>query len=101
MIGMRYSLSRPWQVVKAVRVELELRNLPGFRIMEYLAEAGGEPTGELAVSGDGWSAYLEPIEPAVVGAVQIPSDRLVISGHDSAVERISAFMRRKTMRGGG
>jgi hypothetical protein len=101
MIGMRYSLSRPWQVVKAVRVELELRNLPGFRIMEYLAEAGGEPTGELAVSGDGWSAYLEPIEPAVVGAVQIPRDRLVISGHDSAVERISAFMRRKTMRGGG
>ena len=69
--------------------------------MEYLAEAGGEPSGELAVSGEEWSAYLEPIEPAVVGAMRIPRDRLVITGHDSAVERISAFMRRKTMRGGG
>jgi hypothetical protein len=84
-----------------VRVELELRNMPGYRIMEYLVEAGGEPTGELAVSGAGWSAYLEAIEPALVGALRIPRDRLVISGHDSAVERISAFMRRKAMRGGG
>ena len=96
-----YSLSHPWPGVEAVRVELELRNLPGFRIMEYLAEAGGEPTGELIVSGEGWSAYLEPIEPAVVGAMRIPRDRLVIAGDDSAVERISAFMRCKTMRGGG
>ena len=84
-----------------MRVELELRNVPGFRIMEYLAEVGGKPTGELAVSGEGWSAYLEPIEPAVVGAMRILRDRLVIAGDDSAVERISAFMRRKTMRGGG
>ena len=84
-----------------MHVELELRNVPGFRIMEYLAEAGGEPTGDLTVSGEGWSAFLEPIEPAVVGAMRIPRDRLVIVGDDSAVERISAFMRRQTMRGGG
>lgn len=96
-----YSLSRPWPGVEAVHVELELRNLPGFRIMEYLAEVGGKPTGKLAVSGEGWSAYLEPIEPAVVGAMRIPRDRLVIAGDDPAVERISAFMRCKTMRGGG
>lgn len=69
--------------------------------MEYLAEAGGKPTGELAVSGEGWSAYLEPLEPAVVGTMRIPRDRLVIAGDDLAVERVSAFMRFKTMRGGG
>lgn len=84
-----------------MRVELELRNLPGSRIMDYLIEAGGEPTGDLTVSGEGWSAHLEPMEPAVVGAMRIPRDRLVIAGDDSAVERISAFMRRQTMRGGG
>jgi hypothetical protein len=84
-----------------LRVELELRNLSGFRIMDYLVEAGGEPTGDLAVSGEGWLARLEPMEPAVVGAMRIPRDRLVIVGDDSAVERISAFMRRQTMRGGG
>ena len=84
-----------------MRVELELRNLPGFLIMDYLVEAGGEPTGDLTVSGEGWSACLEPMEPAVVGAMRIPRDRLVIAGDDSAVERISAFMRRQTMRGGG
>ncbi len=84
-----------------MRVELELRNLPGSRILDYLVEAGGEPTGDLTVSGGGWSACLEPMEPAVVGAMRIPRDRLVIVGDDSAVERISAFMRRQTMRGGG
>lgn len=84
-----------------MRVELELRNLPRFRILEYLYEAGGSPSGDDAVSGDGWSARLEALEPAQVGAITVPRDLLVIEGDSAAVPHLRAFMERKTMRGGG
>ncbi len=85
-----------------MRVEMELRNLPLFRLMEYLVEAGGQLNGERAVSGAGWSAVLEKMEPAYVGKLRVPRDLLVIEGEDTdEVERVKAFMRHKTMRGGG
>lgn len=84
-----------------MRVELELRNLPRTRILEYLAEAKGQPAGELAVRGDGWLAWLEPMEPAQVGSFTIPRDRLVIEGEVTAVEPVHSLMRSRTMRGGG
>ena len=84
-----------------MRVEFELCNLPRLRIMEYLVLAGGEPTGEVAVVGEGWTAALEKMEPSQVGSIKIPRDCLIIEGEAHAVERVSAFMRKKTMRGGG
>lgn len=84
-----------------MRVEFELRNLPRLRVMEYLAEAGGALTGDHAVAGEGWTARLEKMAPAEVGRIRIPCDRLVMEGETDAVERVSAFMRKKTMRGGG
>jgi hypothetical protein len=84
-----------------LRVELELRNLPRARVMEYLVEANGQPEVELVVGGDGWSARLEQMEPAQVGSIAVPRDMLVIEGEDAAVQRVCLFMRSKTMRGGG
>lgn len=84
-----------------MRVELELRNLPRFRLMEYLVAAGGSPDGDGAVTGGGWWAWLEEMEAAQVGAMGIPRDRLVIEGEEAAVEAVQSFMRSKTMRGGG
>ncbi len=84
-----------------MRVELELRNLPRIRVLEYLAETNGQPTGRLAMRGDGWLAWLEPMEPAQVGSITVPRDLLVIEGIDTAVELVHALMRARTMRGGG
>lgn len=84
-----------------MRVELELRNLPRARILEYLAELHGRPAGELAMRGLGWAAWLEPMEPAQVGSISVPRDLLVIEGADAAVEPVYAQMRARTMRGGG
>ena len=84
-----------------MRVEMELRNLPRFRIMEYLQEAGGVLVGELAVEGDGWSARLEEMPPAVIVSLTIRRDMLIIEGTDAAVKPVHDFMRYKTMRGGG
>jgi len=85
-----------------MRVELELRNLPQNRIMEYLVEAGGALTGECSVKGDGWTAILEEMEPAQLVTIRVPRDRLMIDGESpDIVERIERFMRLKTMRGGG
>jgi hypothetical protein len=71
------------------------------RIIEYLIEAGGAPTEALSVEGDGWSARLDALEPAQLGAMSIPRDLLVIEGDDDAVAPVREFMERKTMRGGG
>lgn len=84
-----------------MRAELELRNLPHHRLMEYLVEAGGEVVGVFSVRGDGWTAYLKCMDPVQVGTIRVPCDFLVIEGDSEAVERVYAFMRRKTMRGGG
>jgi hypothetical protein len=84
-----------------MRKELELRNLPRFRIMEYLIEAGGAKTDELGVAGPDWSARLEAMEPAKIITMTVRRDLLIIEGEDAAVEEKYAFMRRKTMRGGG
>ncbi len=75
-----------------LRVELELRHLPRFRVMDYLSQAGGQPSGLLEVQGRGWSAYVESLEPDQVGLVTIERDRLVIIGEKTEVERVSAFM---------
>ena len=84
-----------------MRVEMDLRNFPRFRIMEYLVEAGGQLTAEYAVSGTSWTAELIAMDPINVGLIKVRRDMLVIDGDDSAVPDIEAFMRRKTMRGGG
>jgi len=85
-----------------VRYEMELRNVPRFRVMEYLIEAGGEENGELAVTGDGWKAWLEELEPVKIITMTVRRDMLIIEGDDdAAVDEVHAFMRRKTMRGGG
>lgn len=84
-----------------MRVQLELRNLPRFRIIEYLTEAGGKAVGALSVAGNEWVATLQPLPPAQVGVNAIRRDLLIIEGSDERVEVLHAFMRRKTIRGGG
>ncbi len=78
-----------------MRVEIELRALPRFRIMDYLVQVGGEVSEALEVQGKGWSATIEALEPDQVGIVSIPRDRLVIEGDERAVERVYSFMWRK------
>jgi hypothetical protein len=76
-----------------MRVEIELRTLPRFRVMDYLAQVGGTITETLCVEGKGWSACIEALEPDQVGIVSVPRDRLVIEGDNAAaVERVHTFM---------
>ena len=84
-----------------MHVTLELRNLPRNRVLAYLREAGGRDVALQRVQGDGWTASLESMAAAQVGALTIPRAQLVIAGDAGAVRRIAAFMRYKTMRGGG
>jgi hypothetical protein len=78
-----------------MRVELELRVLPRFRVIDYLVQAGGTPTETLCVAGEGWSAFIEALEPDPFGLASVPRDRLVIEGDERAVERVQAFMQLK------
>lgn len=81
-----------------MRVIIEVRHVPRFRVMDYLVQAGGSLTGILEAAGEGWTASLEALEPDHLGIVPIPRDRLVIEGDPRQVERISAFMRRYVTR---
>ena len=85
-----------------MRIELELRLLPRFRVIDYLVQAGGEITEALCVEGAGWSASIVALEPDRLGLVDVPRDCLVIEGEAQAVERVASFMQRKIaqMRGG-
>jgi hypothetical protein len=84
------------------RVEMELRNLNREYIMNYLREIGGEEVGELRVQGNGWTAWLEEMEPAVIITMRVRRDMLTIeSEHQETLDHVHTFMRQKTMRGGG
>ena len=84
------------------RVEMELRNLNREYVMNYLAEAGGQPDGPLRVQAADWTAWLEEMEPAQIITMRIARDMLIIDSDDGeTLERIHKFMRQKTMRGGG
>ncbi len=83
------------------RVEMDLRNLRAFRILEYLTEAGGTPVSDRAVTAPNWRAELIEMEPVRFRVMEVPRDLLVIQGDSAEVERVHSFMRTKTMRGGG
>lgn len=74
--------------------------MPRYRVMDYLIQAGGTPTGFLEVAGEGWAASLEALEPDFLGTVPIARDRLVLEGEPRHVERVSAFMRLRVTRRG-
>ena len=85
------------------RYEMELRNLPRHRILEYLGEIGGHPHPDqaLRMDGEGWSAWLEELPPAVITVMTIRRDMLIIQGRDDAAGPVHDHMRQRTMRGGG
>lgn len=78
-----------------MRVEIELRVLPRFRVLNYLEQLGGTLSESATVSGEGWQADIVALEPDAIGQARIPRDQLVITGEDAAVERVASFMRRK------
>lgn len=78
---------------------LEVRNLPLAQLRGYLVdEMGGAADGD-TVRGDGWTVRFVPGEPVVTRLSSIPVLFIEIDG--AREEEIAAFMRRKTMRGGG
>ena len=83
------------------RVEMEMRNLPLFRLQEYLVAAGAEQQDERAFVGTGWTARIEAMEPAKIITMTVRRDMVIIEGDEAEVNRVHAFMRGKTMRGGG
>lgn len=87
-----------------MRFELDLRNLPRERILGYLVDMGGvrqSPMEALRVAGTNWSAWLEPQPTLYISIIRSERDLLVIEGDAEAAEQVYAFMRLKTMRGGG
>ncbi len=81
-----------------MRITIELRLIPRYRVMDYLMQAGGLPVETLSVTGDGWTATIEALEPDRLGLVEVPRDCLVIEGEEAAVERVRAFMQRQVDR---
>lgn len=75
-----------------MRVTIELRLIPRYRVVDYLVQAGGVPVESLSVTGAGWTATIEAREPDLLGMVQVSRDCLVIEGDEAAVERVRVFM---------
>jgi len=83
------------------RIEMEMRNLPLFRLQEYLVEAGSEQTGERTFVAPNWTAEIQKMEPAKIITMTVRRDMVVIEGDDDEVQRVWQYMKGKTMRGGG
>lgn len=78
-----------------MRVSIEMRQLPRFRVMNDLEQVGGQLTEAWSATGKGWTASIEALEPDTCGHTELPRDLLVIEGEAPAVERVAAFMRHR------
>lgn len=80
---------------------LELRNVPADFIRGYLlGEFEGKRQTDGSVTGNGWVVRFEDGEPVRFGPnTLVPVLFVEIEGAD--VERATAFVMRKSMRGGG
>ncbi|MCA9831992.1 MAG: hypothetical protein R3B97_03235 [Dehalococcoidia bacterium] len=78
---------------------IEVRNLDPELIASYLVdELAGHRSGRV-VDGPGWAVHLVRGEQAGVGKFRVPVLYLDVTG--SRQLEVAAFLRRKTMRGGG
>lgn len=78
---------------------LEVRNMPAEQLRCYLVdELAGVADGD-AVRGEGWAVRFIPGEPVRLRLMTIAVLFIEIDGERE--EEIAAFMRNKTMRGGG
>ena len=80
---------------------LELRNVPADLIRGYLlSEFGGREQPGGSIEGEGWVVRFEEGEPVRLGPnTVVPVLFVEIDGPD--VERATAFVIRRSMRGGG
>lgn len=78
---------------------LEVRNLRPALIAGYLRDELGGTGDDTAVHGEGWRVGLVAGEPAGVGRYHVPVLFLDVEGAREA--EVTAFLRQKTMRGGG
>lgn len=78
---------------------LEVRNIDTDLIAGYLAaELGGVRDGD-TVQGEGWRVRFVPGEAVRLGGIRVPVVFYEVDGEREA--EVAAFLRRKTMRGGG
>ena len=75
--------------------------MPASLIMSIVEEAGALRSGERTAYAEGWTARLVEMPPAQLGPLRIPRDMLIIEGDEAAIPRVSDFMRRNLIRGGG
>lgn len=79
----------------------EMRGIPFFLLKEYLQELGGTLTAEDTVTGDGWTARLERMEPFRLGSLEVGQTRLTMDLRDDVAEDFLERFRLKTLRAGG
>lgn len=80
---------------------LELRNVPEDLIRGYLlSDFRGAPQDDGSIRGDGWTVRFEDGQPVRFGPnTVVPVLFVEIDGPDAG--RATAFVMRKSMRGGG
>ena len=79
----------------------EIRSVPLWLVREYLEELDGRASDETHVTGDGWQATLEKMEPVPLGSLRIGRVSLVLEGEAQVIESLWAKLEMKLLRAGG
>jgi len=78
-----------------------IKCIPKWLLAEYLEEIGGQSDGDSRVTGDGWVANLEQIEPFQVGSLCIGQVQMSIDGEPQAIDQLLVLLEPKILRAGG
>lgn len=78
----------------------EMRGIPYFLLIEYLQELGGRLVGENLITGDGWNAHLERMEPFRIGSLAVGQTRIIMELEDPIAKDFQERFLKKTLRAG-
>jgi hypothetical protein len=78
----------------------EMRGIPYFLLKEYLQELGGALMEENLIRGEGWSVYMERMEPFRLGSLEVGQTRLTMELEDHVADDFQKRFAIKTFRAG-
>jgi hypothetical protein len=78
-----------------------IKCIPKWLLAEYMEEIGGKSDGDGRVTGDGWVAQFEQIEPYRIGSLCVGQVRMTIEGEPEAIDQLMVSLGPKFLRAGG
>lgn len=87
-------------MAEPLRKEWTQRGIPLKLFQDYLIDLGGSLEAEGHVTGPGWQAHLQRLEPFQIGSLRVGQIQVVFEGQPEALDALLPSLEKKLLRAG-